>query len=67
VKLCDDKDEIRSYRIVGPDETDAKTSAISMDSPLARALLGKRLDDEVAITIGEKTTTVSVVSIRYET
>ena len=67
VELCDDKDEIRSYRIVGPDETDAKTSAISMDSPLARALLGKRVDDEVAITIGEKTTTVSVVSIRYET
>jgi transcription elongation factor GreB len=67
VELCDDKDETRSYRIVGPDETDAKTFAISMDSPLAKALLGKRVDDEVQITIGENMTTVSVVSIRYAT
>jgi transcription elongation factor GreB len=66
VELRDDKHEIRTYRIVGPDETDAKTFAISMDSPLAKALLGKHVDDEVQITIGEKTTTVSVVSIRYE-
>ena len=67
VKLRDDEDETRIYRIVGPDETDAKTFAISMDSPLAKALLGKRVDDEVTITIGEKTTTVSIVSIHYET
>lgn len=34
------------YRIVGPDETDAKLGWISIDSPLARAMLKKRLDDE---------------------
>ena len=67
VELCDDEDQSRTYRIVGPDETDAKTFAISMDSPLARALLGKHVDDEVQIKIGENTTTVGVVSIRYET
>ena len=67
VELCDDEDQTRTYRIVGPDETDAKAFAISMDSPLAKALLGKHVDDAVQITIGEKTTTVSVVSIRYET
>ena len=66
VELLDDEGETRSYRIVGPDETDARTSAISMDSPLARALLGKHVDDGVVITIDEKTTTVSVISIRYE-
>jgi transcription elongation factor GreB len=66
VELCDEADETRSYRIVGPDETDAKTSAISMDSPLAKALLGKREQDEVVITIGEKTSTMTVVSIRYQ-
>jgi len=38
--------ETQRYRIVGPDETDAKTGAISIDSPLARAMLKKRLDDE---------------------
>jgi transcription elongation factor GreB len=66
VELCDDADETRTYKIVGPDETDAKTSAISMDSPLAKALLGKRVDDEVTITVNDKTTTMSVVSIRYK-
>jgi len=34
------------YRIVGPDETDAKRGWISIDSPLARAMLKKRADDE---------------------
>ena len=38
--------ESRRYRIVGPDETDAKLGWISIDSPLARAMLKKRLDDE---------------------
>ncbi|HSD70934.1 MAG TPA: GreA/GreB family elongation factor, partial [Woeseiaceae bacterium] len=55
-----------SYRIVGPDEANAKSSAISLDSPLARALLGKRIDDEVVVTIGGKSTTLNVVAIRYE-
>lgn len=38
--------ESQRYRIVGPDETDAKSGWISIDSPLARAMLKKRLDDE---------------------
>lgn len=38
--------EVSRYRIVGPDETDAKLGWISIDSPLARAMLKKRLDDE---------------------
>jgi transcription elongation factor GreB len=37
---------ISRYRIVGPDETDAKMGWISIDSPLARAMLKKRVDDE---------------------
>ncbi|MCZ6828121.1 MAG: transcription elongation factor GreB [Gammaproteobacteria bacterium] len=37
------------YRIVGPDEFDLKQSKLSMDSPMARALLGKRMDDEVLV------------------
>ena len=66
VELCDDAGNTHNYRIVGPDETDAKTSAISMDSPLAKALLAKRVDDEVVIKAGENTTTMNVVSIRYK-
>src|SRR5690606_8079064 len=38
--------ETARYRIVGPDETDAKLGWISIDSPLARAMLKKRVDDE---------------------
>jgi len=39
--------ECATYRIVGPDETDAAKGWISIDSPLARTLLKKRVDDEV--------------------
>ena len=38
--------DTRRYRIVGPDETDARLGWISIDSPLARAMLKKRVDDE---------------------
>lgn len=38
--------ETHTYRIVGPDETDAPKGWISIDSPLARAALKKRVDDE---------------------
>ena len=66
VELIDDNDETQTYRIVGADEADAKAAAISVDSPLAKALLGKQVDDEVTITVGETISTVCVVSIRYE-
>jgi len=65
VEVCDDAGESHTYRIVGPDETDVKTSAISMDSPLAKALLAKQVGDETVVTTGEKTTTMTVVSIKY--
>jgi len=66
VEVCDVSGETQTYRIVGADEADPKTSSISMDSPLARALLAKRVDDEVSVKAGENTVTMSVVSIRYD-
>jgi transcription elongation factor GreB len=66
VRLSDESGDAHTYRIVGPDETDAKSSAISMDSPLARAILKKRVDDEVQVVIGEKNTTLTILSIHYE-
>lgn len=66
VEVADDNGEPNTYRIVGPDETDASKNAISMDSPLAKALLKKRVDDDVVLDAGGKTTILSVVSIRYE-
>ncbi len=66
VEIRDEGGDTRTYRIVGPDETDAKTSAISMDSPLAKALHKKRVDDPVLVNIGEKTNTLTILSIHYQ-
>jgi transcription elongation factor GreB len=41
------------WRLVGPDEIDAGARHISIDSPLARALLGKRVGDSVNIVLGD--------------
>ena len=49
VTLINEQDEEFSYRLVGPDEWDAKNGDISIDSPMARALLGKEVDDEVIV------------------
>lgn len=49
VTLIDDNDNTRRYQIVGPDEFDVNQNKISMDSPIAKALLKKKLDDEVRI------------------
>jgi len=49
VVLEDAVGEERKYRIVGPDEFDLDLGKLSMDSPLARALLGKGIDDEVVV------------------
>ena len=65
VELRDENGDELRYRIVGPDETDAKQSAISMDSPLAKALHKKCVDDEVVIITGEKLMRLTVLSIRY--
>jgi transcription elongation factor GreB len=66
VQVEDDSGAETEFRIVGPDEIDPARRYVSMDSPLARALLGKRLDDEVTIEIPGGQRTYAVVGIRYE-
>ncbi|MDW2981008.1 MAG: transcription elongation factor GreB [Rhodanobacter sp.] len=58
--------EIHRYRIVGPDETDAKRGWISIDSPLARAVLKKRVDDEFSAELPGGTTQFAVLAVDYE-
>ena len=53
------------YRIVGPDETDAATGCISIDSPLARALLKKRIDDEFEVELPGGRQGFAVIGIDY--
>lgn len=49
VSLEDEEANAHHYRIVGADEIDLKQGLISIDSPLAKALLGKTLDAEVLV------------------
>ena len=63
VRIEDEAGETHEYRIVGPDETDSKAGAISIDSPVARALLGKRVGDEVTIKAAGSSSEILVVSI----
>jgi len=65
VHIEDAAGNLRRYRIVGPDEFDMGDEYISMDSPLGRSLLGKRLDDEVTVELPGGATTLTVVAISY--
>lgn len=66
VELEDEEGRMHRHRIVGPDEFDMVAGYISLDSPLARALLGKRVDDEVTVTLPTGERTLAVVAIEYE-
>ena len=61
-----DTGEILRYRIVGPDETDAKRGWISIDSPMARAVLKKRVDDEFAAELPSGTAQFAVIAVDYD-
>jgi transcription elongation factor GreB len=54
------------YRIVGPDETDAKLGWISIDSPLARAMLNKRVDDAFEALLPGGPARFVIVEIGYD-
>lgn len=64
VRLEDDDGEEHVYRIVGPDETDVERGFISAESPMARALLGRELDDEVHVKRPKGDLIATVVEIR---
>ena len=53
------------YRIVGVDETDAAKGFISIDSPVAKALLGKTVGDSLEVELPECLAQIEVISIRY--
>lgn len=64
IERIDDGEEAE-YRIVGPDETDARLGWISIDSPLARAMLKKRVDDEFEAELPGGPTRFVILDIRY--
>lgn len=60
-----DSGDISRYRIVGPDETDAASGWISIDSPLARALLKKRVDDEFEVELPSGRHGFAILTVAY--
>jgi transcription elongation factor GreB len=66
IELDDEQGEHHCYRIVGPDETDATLGWISIDSPLARAALKRRVDDEFSAQLPGRLATFTVTAVRYE-
>jgi len=61
-----DTGEVLRYRIVGPDEIDGALGLISIDSPLARAALRKRVDDEFSAELPAGRAGFVVMSVRYD-
>lgn len=55
------------YRIVGADETDAERGWISVDSPVARSLLGKAIDEEVRVRTPTGERRLVIVDVEYGT
>mgnify|MGYP001022584386 FL=1 len=67
VTLADqDNDAHITYSIVGSDESDISSGLISIESPIARALIGKEEGDEVRVKTPKGQRTFEVVSIEFK-
>ena len=66
VELIDvDTDETIVYQIVGEDEADIKVGMISINSPIARALITRREGDEVSVVVPGGERSLEIVEVRY--
>ncbi|MDI1301253.1 MAG: transcription elongation factor GreA [bacterium] len=61
-----DTEESKTYQIVGDDEADIKNNKISINSPIARGLIGKEEGDTVGITTPAGLVEYDIVEVRYE-
>ena len=66
VTIEDEEGDRQRYRLVGPDEFDAKAGRISVDSPVGRALMGQRLGDEVVVRRPKGETVYEILEITYD-
>ncbi|NGY03756.1 transcription elongation factor GreB [Solimonas terrae] len=65
VELADEAGEPRRYRVVGADETDSTIGWISVDSPLARALLGRASGEIVKVQLPGGAAEFEIKEVRY--
>ena len=66
VELENESGQIVQYRIVGSDEFDLKKKAISINSPVAKVLIGKSVDDEVVVSTPEGQREWIINAIQYK-
>ena len=64
-KVEDEDGNEKTYRIVGADESDLEKGYISMDSPVARALLGKREGDSLTIKVPKGDVEYTILAVKY--
>ena len=66
VTIEDEQGAESTYRIVGPDEIDYRQDYISIDSPMARALRGKFIDDEITVVTGSEKREYMITAVSYD-
>ncbi|WP_150911603.1 transcription elongation factor GreB [Marinobacter halotolerans] len=66
VTIENDDGSMHTYRLVGPDEFDLSRGYLSIDAPMARALLGKRVEDEVSVRTPDGWTQTVITRIHYD-
>lgn len=66
VQLEDESGELFTYRIVGPDEFDPKKNWISLDSPMAKALLKKAIGDEIKVILPKGEAAYFIDKVSYD-
>jgi transcription elongation factor GreB len=64
-ELEDEDGGVREYRLVGPDEVGDDERYVSMDSPLGRAVRGRKVDDELVVPTPSGERTYVVIGVRY--
>lgn len=66
VEIEDEDGHVRAFQIVGPDEIYDRKDAVSIDSPMARALLKKQVDDEAEVRTPQGTKVWLINKISYQ-
>ncbi|WP_316860257.1 transcription elongation factor GreA [uncultured Cohaesibacter sp.] len=61
----EDTDEEKTYQIVGDVEADLKKGKISLSSPIARALIGKQVEDSVEVTAPGGAKSYEILKVQY--
>ncbi len=59
-------EEVKTFRIVGTDESDVKAGLLSIESPVVRQLLNKTAGDTVTVKVPKGNIEYEIMSVRYE-